>query len=84
MDNPPPNNKLTIKSGNVNRTTATSVCSFAPEIEESSHSLVNPVILPIIIKSATAIVEFFIDNFIRIIFYLIITLKNKFFNIFLL
>ena len=59
----PTNNKLTIKSGNVKRTTATSVSAFAPEIDDSNHSLIKPAILPIKMKEATTIVEFFIDNF---------------------
>ena len=62
-DNPPPNNKLTIK-WNVKRTTAKSVSAFAPEIDESNHSLIKPAILPIKMKEAT-IVEFFIDNFLN-------------------
>lgn len=80
VDKPPPRIKLTIKSGNVRRTTAISVCSFAPEIEEINHSRVKPVILPNKIKEATTIVEFFIDNFEWISLYLIITLKYNFSN----
>ena len=82
VDKPPPSIKLTIKSGNVRRTTAISVCSFAPEIEEINHSRVKPVILPTKIKEATTIVEFFIDNFEWTSLYLIITLKYNFSNIF--
>ena len=63
VDKPPLSNKLTIRSGNVKRITAISVCSLAPAIEESNHSLVKPEILPKKIKEATTIVEFFIDNF---------------------
>ncbi len=75
---PPPRNKLTIRSGKVKSTTATSVCSLAPPTEESNHSLVNPVNRPIRIKVATAIVDFLKDNFIFWTFYIIVRITYRF------
>ena len=61
--NPTHRKRLTIKSGKVKRTTATSVFSFAPAIDDSNHSLINPDRRPTNIREPTAIVDFFKDNF---------------------
>ena len=65
-DNPPPNNKLTIKSGNVKELQLHQFLHLPLKLM-SNHSLIKPAILPIKMKEETTIVEFFIDNFFELV-----------------